>query len=120
MKRPPLAGDLDRVGEDVVRDLGKAQPQRPDLDDRAGVVLLDREGLLDQLLVPPGPDDGAEGLAGAGRDDQPRAGRVVGAGMPGHRHRLLARGQQQRVGVRDRSMKWSAWTWEMTTASTSV
>ena len=79
----------------------KRRGQRADLDRRVAVVLLDRERLLDQLLVAPGADHGAEGLARAGRHDQPRARRVVGPGVAGDRDRLLARGEQQRVGVRD-------------------
>ena len=89
------------MGEDVVRDLDEARGERADLDGRAAVVLLDRERLLDQLLVTPGADHGAEGLPRARRHDQPRPRRIVGAGVAGHGDRLLARGQQQRVGVGD-------------------
>ena len=57
--------------------------------------------LLDQFLVAPGADHGPERLPRARGDDQPWARRVVGARVAGDRHRLLARGQQERVGVRD-------------------
>ena len=64
----------------------KLAVQRADLDGRVAVVLLDRERLLDQLLVAPGADDGAEGLrarpaarsAAAAPDRRCRGGRRPG------------------------------------------
>ena len=65
------------------------------------LVLLDPEGALDQVVVAPGAHDPPEGLDGAGRRDQPRAGGVVGP-LPGvHRDRLLLGRVDQRVGEGD-------------------
>ena len=44
---------VDREGEDVVRDLGEGEGERPDLDAAAPVVLLEMEGALDERLVSP-------------------------------------------------------------------
>ena len=73
---PRLAHEVDGVGEDEMRHLREGRRHRADPDLRVVVVVLDRKGLFDQLLVPPGADHGAEGLASARRHDQPRARRV--------------------------------------------
>ena len=89
------------MGGGEVRHLAEAGPQRPDLHGRAGVVLLEGEGVLDQVLVPPGSDHSAEAVTCPARRDQPGAGRVVGPRPPGHGHRLLAGRVRERVRVGD-------------------
>ena len=84
-----------------MRHLLEAGPQRAHLDRRACVVLLDREGLLDQILGTPRADHTAKALGRAGRRDQPRASRGIGTGVTADRNGLLAGRIGQRVGVRD-------------------
>ena len=62
----------DRVRVDEVGHQREREAQRADLDHGVGGVLLEVEGLLDQLLVAPRADDLAERLARPGRRDQPR------------------------------------------------
>src|SRR5206468_1777105 len=90
--------EVDRVGGREVRDLPEAGAERADLDRGAGVVLLEREGALDQVLLAPCADHPTEALAGAARGDQAWASGAVGARIPANRDRLLARRVGEGVG----------------------
>ena len=60
-------GDRDSEALHEVVDLAEADAQRPDLELGVVLVLAEIEGLLDEVVVAPGPDDPPEDLAGAGR-----------------------------------------------------
>src|SRR4051812_43876655 len=92
-------GDRVRAGE--VRDLVERERERPNRRLVALAVLAQVEGVVDEVLRPPRAGDPPEHVPRAGRRDEPRAGRLVGARPHVHGHRLLARGVRERIGVGD-------------------
>ena len=65
------------------------------------VVLLELEGVLDQILVAPAADHPPEDSRAPGGAIRARSRGAVGAGPRRHGNRLLARGVGERVGVGD-------------------
>src|SRR4051794_2500059 len=92
-------GDRERLRE--VRDELEGERERADARGGVRLVLLEGEGVLDQVLVAPRADDPAVGLARPPGRDEARAGRAVDAGPAVDGYRLLPRRVREGVAERD-------------------
>src|SRR3954470_12132668 len=91
--------DLQRERLREMRDVRELDRERPDLWLVVDHVLLELEGVLDQVVVAPGADDRPEHLAAAGRTDQAWLAWGGVAGPALDRYRLALRRVRQRVRV---------------------